>query len=250
MDGDSLNFKQYETVKIWFKSLTEQTLAIASEAQLNAFDIATLQDLYDKHIVVCDSINDRQSQNINIDTTFGNENSTTINITTYTFLAGSKLYYNRTIPIDTESSTEVVNYNTLLNFANQFKSNNGFYSVYGNSYYNMDIIINDLFTDNYYSYYSYYSNGYQYNFIDTFFAWDHDTLSMQCIVPCILFGTFISNNDLKINIQEHTASIFTSKFNLTSGANLPFCIPMNIDDRIQFEWIGTSCSLAVSVFNQ
>ena len=126
MDGSRLRFIDLEKITLTFKSLTEQILQVGSFSQQNALDLAVLQNLYDDNVVLNQSVNGRLNQNIDIDTTFGNPNSSTLGISTYEFLSGSKLLYDKILPANSTSQYEVANLGTVKNLISSAASNVGF----------------------------------------------------------------------------------------------------------------------------
>lgn len=88
-----------------------------AESANNKCDI--LQQYFDQNLVINKETNSRQSQNIDISTEFGNVDDTSSDIKEFVFLFGSKLKYNRTIPSTSKDGSEVVNYQTLIDYVNR-----------------------------------------------------------------------------------------------------------------------------------
>jgi hypothetical protein len=108
------SFNSLESFKLFFKSVYDSIRNVASIAQSAANSYADLQDAFDRRVVISEEYNGRQSQNINISTTFGDDVGG-LNSKEFRFLYGSTLKYDRVLPIDHQDTSEVVNLQTLIN---------------------------------------------------------------------------------------------------------------------------------------
>lgn len=97
------------------KSLQDQSAKAITLAQTAINSYAFLQNQYDSNVILSSTTDKRQSQNIAITTSFGNDDDNIVYIPEFTFLAGSRLRYNRTLPNDHDDPLELVNFQTLIN---------------------------------------------------------------------------------------------------------------------------------------
>jgi hypothetical protein len=117
MDGNcmSLDFQQTkELFRLYFKSIYDAITKATTIAQSAADNYTDLQDAFDNRTVISEEYNGRQSQNVNINTTFGDDVGG-LNSKEFRFLSGSTLRYDRVLPMDHSNTLEVVNLQTLIN---------------------------------------------------------------------------------------------------------------------------------------
>jgi len=227
MDGCSLRFFDLEQIKLIIKSLSEQILQIGSFSIQNALDLMELQDLYDNNVTLNKPTNGQLSQNVNINTTFGNPDSDTLGITTYEFLAGSQLFYDKILPSNSTSLYEVANFGTVKNlFSSLLNYNIGFYTLRSSNSGGATIPIVAA------------TSGINYNF-ERFFIIDDSTHIITCISPCILFYILSTdgNESLASTLKIEWIPNGESEVDITSHgipSILQSCLNIGISDTIKF----------------
>ena len=226
MDGCSLRFFDLESIKLTFKSLTEQIIQVGSFSYQNSLDLSALQDLYDNNVVLNKPTNNQLSQNININTTFGNSESDTLGITTYEFLQCSQLFYNKILPPNSTNLYEIANFGTVKNlFSSLLNYNIGFYTLIGNNSGGATIPIIAA------------TSGINYNF-ERFFSIDDSTHVITCISPCILFYILSTdgNESLASTLKIEWTPNGSPAVDLTSNgipSILQSCLNIGINDTIK-----------------
>lgn len=108
-----------EYIKLISHQLSKTIAHINNRAENANQKCDILQQYFDQNLVINKETNSRQSQNINIATEFGNTDNTSPDIKEFNFLFGSKLRYQRVIPSSSTDGTEVVNYQTLMDYVNR-----------------------------------------------------------------------------------------------------------------------------------
>lgn len=112
MNLTSLQSKEHIT--FIFKSIYEVISNTTNIAQTAFNNYSDLQDAFDRRVVIAEEYNGRQTQNINISTTFGDDIGGLAS-KEFRFLYGSTLKYDRVLPANHRDTSEVVNLQTLLN---------------------------------------------------------------------------------------------------------------------------------------
>lgn len=111
MKSENLN----ERNRLFFKA-TFDAVAFANtraEQAYQAYD--ALLDKFNRYVVISEEIDGRQSQLVQISTTFGTEDPVDPNIKEFLFNTGSVLRYSRILPVTHSDNLEVVNFQTLMN---------------------------------------------------------------------------------------------------------------------------------------
>lgn len=115
----------FEQIKFIYKQLSSSIAHVNSRAESANQKCDKLQEYFDTNLVINQTTNSRQSQNVDISTDFGNVDAQSQNVREFRFLYGSKLFYDRILPSSHKDVKEVVNFQTLIDYVNSAMSGSG-----------------------------------------------------------------------------------------------------------------------------
>jgi hypothetical protein len=116
MDNSMTDIKSFDNNTLYYKAIYDAVRFVNTSAESTYLLYADLLSKFNTYSVINQETDSRLSQIISISTTFGNSDTTDTEVRQFVFNSGCTLQYLKTLPFDQSDGTEVVNFQTMVNY--------------------------------------------------------------------------------------------------------------------------------------